>query len=101
MRGASLRRRAPRRRCPSTAGRRPGRLGSGEQGTFYIVARSPEADDQAFVARLAEQHLFVLPGATIVMPGWFRISLTASDAMIEASIQRFAAVRATEPTSRT
>jgi hypothetical protein len=28
------------------------------------------------------------------MPGWFRISLTGSDAMIDASIERFAAARA-------
>jgi hypothetical protein len=31
---------------------------------------------------------------TVAMPGWFRISLTGSDAMIEASIDRFAAARA-------
>ena len=48
---------------------------------------------RAFVARLAEDDVFVLPGSTISMPGWFRISLTASDEMIEASIARFAAAR--------
>ena len=37
--------------------------------------------------------MFVLPGTTINLPGWFRISLTASDEMIEASIERFAAAR--------
>jgi aspartate aminotransferase len=49
----------------------------------------------AFVARLAEEDVFVLPGSTINLPGWFRISLTASDEMVDASIERFAA--ATEP----
>jgi aspartate aminotransferase len=63
------------------------------EGTFYVLARSPIEDDEAFVARLAEDDVFVLPGSTINLPGWFRISLTASDEMIEASIERFAAAR--------
>ena len=63
------------------------------EGTFYVLARSPIEDDMAFVARLAEDDVFVLPGSTINLPGWFRISLTASDEMIEASIARFAAAR--------
>ena len=60
------------------------------EGTFYVLARSPIEDDTAFVARLADDDVFVLPGSTINLPGWFRISLTASDEMIEASIERFA-----------
>jgi len=63
------------------------------EGTFYVLARSPIADDVAFVAQLADHDLFVLPGSTISLPGWFRISLTGSDAMVEASIARFAAAR--------
>jgi aspartate aminotransferase len=31
----------------------------------------------------------VLPGAVVEVPGWFRISLTASDAMVEASVVAF------------
>lgn len=61
------------------------------EGTFYILARSPIEDDTAFVAELAADDLFVLPGATVILPGWFRISLTASDAMIDRAIERFAA----------
>ena len=64
------------------------------EGTFYIVARSPIPDDTAFVAQLAATNTFVLPGATVNMPGWFRISLTGSDEMVEASIDRFRAARA-------
>jgi len=63
------------------------------EGTFYVLARSPIEDDVAFAARLAEDDVFVLPGTTINLPGWFRISLTASDEMIDASIARFAAAR--------
>jgi aspartate aminotransferase len=63
------------------------------EGTFYVLARSPVPDDQAFVARLASERLFVLPGSTVSLPGWFRISLTGSDAMIEAAIERFARAR--------
>ena len=63
------------------------------EGTFYVLARSPIESDMAFVARLAEDDVFVLPGSTISLPGWFRISLTASDEMIEASVARFAAAR--------
>ena len=59
------------------------------EGTFYIMARSPDPDDEAFVARMAAEDLFILPGITVMMPGWFRISLTASDAMIEAAAERF------------
>jgi aspartate aminotransferase len=63
------------------------------EGTFYVLARSPEPDDVAFVARLAAEGMFVLPGSTVNLPGWFRVSLTGSDAMVEASVERFAAAR--------
>jgi aspartate aminotransferase len=63
------------------------------EGTFYVLARSPDPDDVAFVARLAADGMFVLPGSTVNLPGWFRISLTGSDAMVEASVERFAAFR--------
>jgi aspartate aminotransferase len=63
------------------------------EGTFYVMARSPIEDDVAFVDRLAQADTYVLPGATVIMPGWFRISLTASDDMVERSIARFAAAR--------
>ncbi len=63
------------------------------EGTFYLLARSPIEDDVAFVARLAADDVYVLPGSTIDLPGWFRISLTGSDAMVEASIERFRRAR--------
>jgi len=60
------------------------------QGTFYLLPRSPMADDVAFVKRLAAGNVFVLPGAAVEMPGYFRISLTASDDMVERALPVFA-----------
>lgn len=64
------------------------------EGTFYIMARSPIADDVAFTDALARHRVLVLPGTIVEVPGWFRISLTANDEMVEAAIPRFAAAMA-------
>ena len=61
------------------------------EGTFYTMARSPMADDVAFADMLARHRVLVLPGTVVEVPGWFRISLTASNEMVEAGIPRFAA----------
>ncbi len=61
------------------------------EGTFYTMARSPIPDDAAFTELLARHRALVLPGSVVEVPGWFRISLTASDAMVDAGIPRFAA----------
>ena len=60
-------------------------------GTFYLLPRSPLADDWAFAERLAEKKIYVLPGAVVELPGYFRISLTANDQMIEQALPGFAA----------
>ena len=36
--------------------------------------------------------VFVMPGSLMNAPGWFRISLTASEAMVEKSLPAFAAM---------
>ncbi len=61
------------------------------EATFYLLPQSPWADDVAFTALLAEHGIFVLPGTIAEIPGHFRISLTANDAMIERSLPAFAA----------
>lgn len=61
------------------------------EGTFYMLPKSPIADDVAFTEVLASQDIFVLPGALVELPGYFRISLTASDEMVERSLPGFAA----------
>ena len=61
------------------------------EGTFYVLVRSPLPDDWAFIDILAEHKVFCLPGAVFEMPGYFRISLTANDGMIERGLPGFKA----------
>ncbi|MGH2705255.1 MAG: aminotransferase class I/II-fold pyridoxal phosphate-dependent enzyme [Actinomycetota bacterium] len=62
-------------------------------GTFYVMPRSPIPDDVALMERLAEMDVFVLPGMLCELPGYFRISLTATEEMIERSLPAFETVR--------
>jgi len=57
--------------------------------TFYICVRSPIEDDVAFSEMLAEHDVFVLPGAVFELPGWFRISVTGNEDMIERALPGF------------
>jgi aspartate aminotransferase len=61
--------------------------------TFYVLVRSPLADDIAFTERLAKEKVFVMPGQLFQLPGWFRISLTANDDMVERALPGFARAR--------
>ena len=61
------------------------------EGTFYLLPRSPIADDWAFMEILAQHKILALPGKVVELPGYFRLSLTASEEMIERSLSRFAA----------
>jgi aspartate aminotransferase len=63
------------------------------EGTFYVMARSPIADDEAFAAILAEEGVLVLPGTIVEVPGWFRISLTATDEMVDRGLAGFERAR--------
>nr|MDQ3764136.1 aminotransferase class I/II-fold pyridoxal phosphate-dependent enzyme [Actinomycetota bacterium] len=62
------------------------------EATFYLLPRAPIADDRAFCALVAEHGVAVLPGHVIELPGYFRISLTATDDMVEHSLPIFARV---------
>jgi aspartate aminotransferase len=64
------------------------------EGTFYLLPRSPDADEAAFVERLASEKVFVLPGGVVEMPGYFRISLTGNDEMVERALPIFARLAA-------
>jgi aspartate aminotransferase len=59
------------------------------EGTFYVLVRSPLEDDVAFTRLLARENVFVLPGRLFELPGWFRISLTANDDMVERALPGF------------
>jgi aspartate aminotransferase len=61
------------------------------EGTFYMMVRSPIADDRAFTDLLARHGVFVGPGAIFELPGYFRISLTANDDMVDRSLAGFGA----------
>jgi aspartate aminotransferase len=60
------------------------------EGTFYLLPKSPMADDFAFVEQLAARDVFVLPGSAAELPGYFRISLTARDDMVDRALPIFA-----------
>ena len=62
------------------------------QGTFYLWARWSGDPDAQWNA-LAERDVFVMPGSIMNAPEYFRISLTASDAMVERALPVFAQLR--------
>jgi len=51
--------------------------------------RSPDPDDQAFCRLLAERQVLVLPGSVFEVPGYFRVSLTANNEMIDRALPVF------------
>jgi aspartate aminotransferase len=60
------------------------------EGTFYLWSKWPKGDPQRIWNRLADHDVFVLPGSIMDAPEYFRISLTASDPMIERALPAFA-----------
>ena len=59
------------------------------EGTFYAMVRSPLDDDLEFARILRRHRTLVLPGSVVELPGWFRISLTANDGMVEPGLDSF------------
>jgi aspartate aminotransferase len=60
------------------------------EGTFYLWSKWPKGDPARIWNRLADRDVFVLPGSLMDAPDYFRISLTASDQMIERALPAFA-----------
>ena len=60
------------------------------EGSFYLFVHSPIPDDEAFTESLAARDVFVLPGVLFETPGFFRVSLTANEEMVERSLPAFA-----------
>lgn len=63
-------------------------------GTFYLLPRSPLADDLAFAEVLARQDIFVMPGTICSIPGHFRITLSAGRERLQQSLDGFRKARA-------
>ena len=59
------------------------------EGTFYLWSKWP-GDPQTQWKLLADRDVFVLPGNMMNAPDYFRISLTASDEMVERALPVFA-----------
>jgi aspartate aminotransferase len=60
------------------------------EGTFYLWSKWPKGDPERIWNRLADRDVFVLPGRIMDAPDYLRISLTASDQMIERALPLFA-----------
>jgi aspartate/methionine/tyrosine aminotransferase len=61
-------------------------------GTFYLWGKAPGGDAAAFAAAMARRGVFIMPGTLFERPGDFRISLTGTEGMIEASLPAFQAL---------
>ncbi|MCP4725584.1 MAG: aminotransferase class I/II-fold pyridoxal phosphate-dependent enzyme, partial [bacterium] len=58
-------------------------------GAFYLFCKSPIDDDVEFVKQLQKFNILTVPGVGFGGPGYFRISYTVPDEMIERSIAGF------------
>jgi aspartate aminotransferase len=59
------------------------------EGTFYLWSKWPEGVPEQLWDQLADRNVFVLPGTLMNAPGYFRISLTASDEMVTRALPAF------------
>ncbi|MDP7556396.1 MAG: pyridoxal phosphate-dependent aminotransferase [Nitrospinaceae bacterium] len=59
------------------------------QGAFYLFPKSPIKDEVAFVQKLAEKKVLVVPGRGFGSPGYFRISYCVPDKVLKGSIHGF------------
>jgi aspartate aminotransferase len=62
------------------------------EGTFYLWSKWPTGNPDQLWAELADRDVFVLPGSIMKVPGYFRISLTAADEMVERALPAFRAI---------
>jgi aspartate aminotransferase len=62
------------------------------EGTFYLWSKWTDNDPQRQWNALADRDVFVLPGSIMSAPDYFRISLTASDEMVERALPAFSEV---------
>jgi aspartate aminotransferase len=78
------------RLCDALA--RAGHVVMPPEGTFYLWAKWSGDPERQWNA-LADRDVFVMPGSLMNARDYFRVSLTASDAMVERALPAFAALR--------
>ena len=66
--------------------RRLGYSVASPEGGFYLFPRTPIADATEFCEWLEERRVYTLPGEAFERPGYFRLSLTATDAMVDRAL---------------
>jgi aspartate aminotransferase len=62
------------------------------EGTFYLWSEWPPGDPHRHWNALADNKVFVMPGSIMSSPEYLRISLTASDRMVERALPAFAEI---------
>jgi aspartate aminotransferase len=62
------------------------------EATFFVYPRAPWSDDVAFAADLAMRGVLVLPSTLFHHAGHFRISLTATDEMLDTALDTLASI---------
>ena len=61
------------------------------EAAMFLTVRSPWESSVAFADLLSEYDIYVIPGSLANFEGYFRISLSATDDMVERSLPGFAA----------
>jgi aspartate aminotransferase len=59
-------------------------------GTFFLYVAVPDADDFEFAEMLARQGVLVMPSSLFHQRGYCRLSVTATDAMIDVALGKLA-----------
>ena len=59
-------------------------------GAFYMFPRAPGGDDLAFINKLKELRVLVVPGSGFGKPGYFRISYCCAEEKIRGALPAFA-----------
>jgi aspartate aminotransferase len=60
------------------------------QGAFYLFPKVPDGDDLAFVERLSQERVLVVPGRGFGAAGYFRISYAVDPEVCQRAIPGFA-----------
>tara|TARA_B110001454_G_scaffold68487_1_gene66873 strand:- start:3844 stop:5025 length:1182 start_codon:yes stop_codon:yes gene_type:complete len=58
-------------------------------GAFYLFPKSPIKDDEKFVKKLQDYKVLTVPGRGFGLEGYFRISYSVDDWVLEGSVEGF------------